>query len=182
MMLSMASKLPSIVFSASSSNGGASGATRGAKACCIPAKYAGAYLVSVLSFKAFSDLKADHVEYKSFDFTSDAFETDPKKMSKELSNLQINSYLSLNGIVYPYYNCEVVRQDLQARGTAVSYEIEVTCKAGEKETVDEAAIARNISDQAKAALEKQAERFLQDYPNADQVKIDGTVRVNIIRI
>lgn len=168
-----------IIAGAGASNGLADVALRLSKASCVPAKYAFAYFKSVMSFNVFRSIKED-VGYRAQGYTSDAGETDPAYMSKELSNLQISNYLSLSGLVSGG-NVRIVRDSVVARFNNVEFEIDAVIDAIGDQFVDTANITRSIESDATNILEGQIAKFLSDYPNADPVEVRGRVTLEVAR-
>ena len=177
--------LASVIFQAAGSNGLASACMRGSKLATLPLKLAGKLLMTLLSFSAFADTKDTLNKYKENDnsYSADALETDPKKMSKELSDLQIDEYLSLDNVVSPTSQCEITKKKVEARGTHVYFEIEAVVTLIDGDTTSTTSYCeREIKSQAESELEKQVMKFLNTYPNATKVKVDGTVKILTVQI
>ena len=167
-----------IISGAGASNGLADVALRLSKACCVPAKFALSYFVSVMSFKVFRSFKNDMGPRQS-GYTSDILETNPKNMSRDLSDLQISNYLSLSGLVSGG-SVRIVRRDVQARFNSVEFEVEAEVDSYGGQFVDTTSIARSLESDATKILDAQVSKFLSDYPNASSVNIHGNVRVSVI--
>jgi len=170
--------LASLVFQVARVNGLASACMRGSKLATIPLKLAGKLLTSLISFSVFSDRKESLSKYKTNEksYSADALETDPKKMSKELSDLQIDPYLSLDSVVSPSSLCKIVKKTVEASATNVYFTIEAKMDASLSVTSSDVLYCeRELESQAKNILKKQINKFLKDYPNASDVKVDGEI-------
>jgi len=97
-------------------------------------------------------------------------------MSKELSDLQIDPYLSLDSVVSPSSLCKIVKKTVEASATNVYFTIEAKMDASLSETSSDVLYCeRELESQAKNILKKQINKFLKDYPNASDVKVDGEI-------
>lgn len=166
-----------VVAGAGASNGFADISLRLSKASCVPAKYALAYFGSVMSFKVFRSFK-ENMAPRAGGYTSDALETSPKNMSKDLSNLQISNYLSLDGLISGG-SVRIVNSSVEARFNSVEFTVEAEVASYGGRFVDTAGISRSLENDATKILEEQVSKFLSDYPNADSVYVHGTVSVSV---
>ncbi len=179
-----------IIFGAGRANGAAEAVLRLAKATVIPTKWAFKLLGYVLSFKVFR-VKEDSYEAMEKFATTDtstikskySTKEDPAQMSRDLSELQIDSYLSLDSLLLPTYcSWEGGRVRLLEASFSNVY-VEGTLLAKKflyKSQPDLDKLVREVETKIKSILEGQINKFLQDYPNAKRATINLKIEGRIV--
>ena len=165
-----------VVFSAAHANGAASAMLRLAMLSTIPAKLT----MKFFFYALFANPTPKQEKRHGSDIYGQPFETDPQKMGRTLSELQIDRYLSLSGASLAP-NCQwasppdlsAYQSDVYVRGTIVCDKICYHDQNDIRQATDET--AANVRDH----LQRQIDHFLRDYPNASgaklHIEIDGYI-------
>ncbi|MBQ8497777.1 MAG: hypothetical protein IJ489_10045 [Clostridia bacterium] len=165
-----------IVFLAGRANGLAELMLRAVKASWIPVKWSFSFLFRVLSLKDF--LGMGETTYSDADFSSsnsqkgfinDAFTTDPKKMGQSLSELRLDSYLSLSGLILPNGISWKGTPSVSSSGATVYVDGDLKAEPFFKTKAD---IQQAVDQSVQAVadhLKPQVARYFADYPNAPKV-------------
>ena len=166
-----------IAFYAGRANGLAELMLRAVKASWIPVKWSFSFLFRVLSLKDFlgmGETTYSDADFSSInsqqDFTKDAFTNDPKKMGQSLSELRLDSYLSLSGLILPNGISWKGTPSVSSSGTTAYVNADLNAdpflyktKADIEQTVDRSA------QLVEEHLKPQVARYFADYPNAPTV-------------
>lgn len=164
-----------VVFSGAHANGAAEAMLRLAMLSTMPAKLTVKFFFYAL-FASPAPKNSSTRTRRSGDIYDQPFETDPSKMGKTLSELQIDRYLSLSGVSLPANCYWASTPSLSASHTSIYVKGTLICdKICYKTDSDVWRATKEATAEIEEHLRRQIRKYLDDYPAAK----DATLHIDI---